>query len=251
MSQPASHYKKWNGNYELSDKSLLAKPDFARVIAAVIAAWSMTEAHLGRTLAALIGSKQSVVMSMYSAARSFEVHRALLLAAVNEVMPKRYADIFGISLSVLARSAKHRHRFAHCIWGRSLDPNLDALVLVEPKDSWNIAADQIKFWRKTKPGIEVNIATLYSKAPNLPHNKIIVFRIKDLYDVHDEVERSYQIADALFQLVGSKGDGRRKIYNWLIAQDDIQAARDRAKNNSQPKGSPLPGQRKRSRGGKP
>jgi hypothetical protein len=247
---PASHYKKWNGSCELSDQSLLAKPELAGLVASVIAAWSMTEAHLGRTLAALIGSKQPVIMSMYSATRSFEVQRALLLAAVKEVMPKRYADIFDISLAVLARSAKYRHRFAHCIWGRSLDTTLDALVLVAPKDSWNVAADQLKFWRRAKLPSNGSIMHLYAQTPNLSHDKIIVYRLKDLQEVHVEVERSYQIADALFRLAGSKGDGRRRIYNWLIGQADIRSARDRAKNDSRPKAPPPAQQHSRSRRGK-
>jgi hypothetical protein len=100
---------RWSGNYVFGSDVLTNMADHGAVVAAVIAGWSVTEAHLGRTFATLIGAKQPAAMSMYAAARSFEVQRSLLEAAVDDVLSKRYAALFRAAFVVLNRSARYRH----------------------------------------------------------------------------------------------------------------------------------------------
>ena len=79
-AQRATHVK-WNGNYFFGSDCLINKPDHTVLVATVIAGWSATEQHLGRAFGSLIGAKQPVTMSMYSAIRSFEVQRDLIKAS--------------------------------------------------------------------------------------------------------------------------------------------------------------------------
>src|SRR5665213_514455 len=109
MPQPASKVK-WNGNYMFGTDSLVARPEFGCLVAAVIAGWAIIETHLGRTFATLIGAKQPTTMNMYMAARSFDVQRDLLKVAAVDVLPKRYAALFDVALIILSRAALDRHK---------------------------------------------------------------------------------------------------------------------------------------------
>jgi hypothetical protein len=235
-AQPASSHK-WNANCTFGNEALVNMPDHGSVVAAVIAGWSVIEATLGRTFAMLIGARQPVSMSMYGAARSFEIQRELLQVAVNEVMSKRHAALIAATLVVVNRSAIHRHRFAHWVWGASADPELRALLLVEPRNYWNLTAAQMKYWRThVKRVLEKNGPTAFNAGmPQLAHDHIFVYRLKDLNDVRAQIERAYQMADALFELVDSKGHRRRMILHWLNSQADIRLALEKAKNGPQPK----------------
>jgi hypothetical protein len=115
MPQPASKVR-WNGNYIMGNDALIGSPEFASIVAAVIAGWSMTETHLGRTFAYLVGAKHPVTMSMYTTARTFRMQRDLLETVAKEVLPKKYAALFGVVMGVLTSAANDRHKFAHWIW---------------------------------------------------------------------------------------------------------------------------------------
>ena len=247
-AQPASSIPKWSGNYFFGNEALIGMPEYGSLVSAVIAGWSITEAHLGRSFAALIGAKQPITMTMYSAARSFEVQRDLVQAVVDEVLPRRYADLFRAALVVMGRAALHRHRFAHWVWGVSADPNLTALLLVEPKHLWNLTAAQIKHSKRHQRKIGEANQLLQMFEPNFPrlrHQDILVYRLNDLQDARGQVERAYRISVALRQLVDSKGARRRTIYHWLMSEADIRSAFEKARNSPLPKKPPRPPRRRK------
>jgi hypothetical protein len=234
-AQPASHVK-WNGNYFFGSDVLINLPDHGCLVAAVIAGWAATETNLGRMFAELIGAKQPVTLSMYAAARSFEVQRDLLQAAVDEILPKRYATLFKAALVVLNRAAKQRHNFAHWIWGASADPGLQALLLVEPKHFWNLAAEDIRFWKrisKKAPTARENPMPFILNPPKLDHKHIVVYRLKDLREVHEQIEQAFRIADAFRQIVDAKDSRRHAIYKWINSEPQIHSeiAKTKAKTN--------------------
>lgn len=227
--QPATNVR-WNGNYIFGNEVLISFPELGTLVAATIAGWAMAEANLGRTFAALIGARQPVTMSMYSAARSYDVQRDLLQTAVNEIMPKRYSQLFRAALEVLSRAAHHRHRFAHWIWGASADPDLKALLLIEPKEFWQVAAVQLRYWQhnRTKSRIErVGPVAFAANVPKFPHDRIWVYQLKDLQEARASTERAYRIAEALRQLVQSNSERRRAIYRWIRNEADIKSALSR------------------------
>jgi hypothetical protein len=220
---PASKVR-WNGNYIFGNNVLTAKPAFGSAVAAAIAGWSITEAHLGRIFATLVGAKQPVTMSMYEAIRSFEVQRDLLRAAARDVLPRRYAIVFEASLNILTKAAADRNKFAHWVWGASADPGLDALFLVEPKHFWKLTAIQIKYWKTSRRKKIANTLALFSSQPRLNHDHIYVYRLTDLNAVGARIERSYRIAETLRQFVESSGSRRRLLYQRLCSEGDIQKA---------------------------
>jgi hypothetical protein len=230
---PASKIK-WNGNYIFGNEVLLAKPQFGALVAATIAGWSMTETHLGRTFATLIGAKQPAAMRMYEAVRSFDIQRDLIRAAANEVLSVRYATLFDLSLNILTRAAADRNKFAHWVWGASADPDLDALFLVEPQHFWKLAVAQLQYWNaRGKGSIErVGPVTFNMMQPKLAREHIFVYRINDLQKAHDRVERAYRIADKLRVLSGAKSDRRQIIYRSLCALPDIREALEKKKTSN-------------------
>lgn len=234
---PASRVK-WNGDYLFGNEALINKPEFGSLVAAVIAGWAITETHLGRTFATMIGTKQPVTMSMYEAVRSFEIQRDLLRAAANDVLPKRYAALLDAALSVLTRAASDRNKFAHWVWGASADPALDALFLVEPKHFWKLAVAQIKH---SKKGLgAVGALNYMATQPKLDREHIYVYRLRDLQEARGLIERAYRIADALRVLVESKGVRRRAISRWLCAEDDIRKVVEGRKKKAAPHKPPAP-----------
>jgi hypothetical protein len=240
---------KWNGNYAFGSDVLTNMADHGAVVAAVIAGWSITETHLGRTFATLVGAKQPVAMSMYAAVRSFEVQRSLLQAAVNEALPERHAALFKAALVVVNRAAQYRHSFAHWVWGASADPSVVALLLVEPKNFWHLTAAQIKYWnnRRGRASIERAGPVAFAAAmPRLHHEHIWIYRLKDLQEARGHIERAFRIADALRQFVASKGPRRRAIYRWIKSEADIREALEKAKNSRQPTHSPRRARRPKS-----
>ena len=231
MTAQLASQRKWNGNYIFGNDVLINMPEYGSHVAAVIAGWSLVEAQLGRTFAALIGAKQPVTMSMYSAVRSFEVQKNLLEAAVNDMLPKRNAIFFRAALTVINRAAIHRHRFAHWIWGASADPALTGLLLVEPKDFWNVTAAQIKYWnKKGKAHLEAGSSMAFHVGlPKLAHEHIYIYELKDLKDCREQVERALYIADKLRNFANSRRKKRREIYQLLTADDAIYTALKKAK----------------------
>ena len=191
MPQPASKVK-WNGSYVFGNDVLTNRPELGCLVAAVIAGWSVTEAHLGRIFANLVGSKQSATMSMYTIVRSEDIKRDPLRAAAADVLPKRYVTVFLAALNVLGRAGGIRHEFAHGIWGAPLDPVLKALLLVEPRHFWSLTVAQNKHLMTTyrlKP-------PKFETFPQLDHEHIMVYRLRDLTDARARVERSFAIAQA-------------------------------------------------------
>lgn len=222
-AQPASTMK-WTGAHEFGNKVLTDLPSHGSIVASVIARWAMIETYLGATFAVLIGAKEPAAMSMYLATRSFEVQRDLLQAAVDELMAMKYAQMFKSCLVVINRAAQHRHHFAHWIWGASLDPNLSALLLVDPKNFLKLSAAQTKYWRhnRTKSSIEyAGPVEFMAKAPKLSLEHVFVYRTKELKEALHEVERAYRIAQALRELVSSPTVRKRVIYKWLDSESDI------------------------------
>jgi hypothetical protein len=226
MAQRASNVS-WNGNYVFGSDTLLSKPEHAAWVAAGVAAWAATEEHLGRVFGSLIGAKQPVTLSMYTAIRSPEVQRDIVKAACVELLPKRYAMLAAACLEQLYKISKERHQFAHWIWGMSADPALNALLLVEPRHFWMLHAARTRHWRKN-----ANMGLSLLRQPHLSHEDIWVYKLSDLKDVHQRMDRAYQIADALERLVASSSNPRRQaIYRMLSGQPDIQSALTRVKRN--------------------
>ncbi len=234
MAHRASKMK-WNGNYLFGNDVLINKPEFGALVAAAIAGWAMTEARLGRAFAHLIGAKQPITMSMYEVVRSFEVRRDLLTTAAAEVLPKRYALLFSAALSVLTRAASDRHNFAHWIWGCSADPELDALFLVEPKQFWRLTVTQVRYWkyeRGKKTIGKVGPWQFTANSPKLDGEHIHVYRLKELQETRERIERAYWIANALSELAAANTARRRVIYQRLCAEADIQTALEKEKKKA-------------------
>ena len=236
-AQRASHVR-WNGNYAFGSDTLLARPKLAAQIAATISGWAITEAHLGRALAILVGSTQPAALAMYMAVRSFDAQRDMLMAAVSEVMRPRYARLIKVCLDVIGKGYKDRNQFAHWIWGASSDPNLDALLLVEPKHFWNLAAEQTKFLKAqgiSPASIGSSGFPVLINQPMLDHAHIQIYRGGDLEEAHQRMDQNFRIAEGVRLLAGANGAQRRLLYHLLCTEPAIQQALQNMKKNNLPK----------------
>lgn len=241
MPNPASKVR-WNGNYFFGDVSMFAKPRHAALVAAVIAGWSGTEAHLGRVFANLVSSKHAVTMNMFAAARSFEVQRDLLLAAARTTLPRTHFTTFEASIVVVSRASRDRHAFAHGIWGHSADPELDALLLVQPEHLWDLTRKRMRHRRAnwSEPSSDPP-NDYFLNMPSLSREVIMVYEIRDLEDARQRIEKAYKIADALFDLSASQAaQERRTILQWLRSQPEIRTAEEKKHSNPQPERASRP-----------
>jgi hypothetical protein len=216
---------KWNGESTWGTNVLTEAPELGALVAATITAWTMTEAHMGRLFGSLIGIKQPMTMSMYSAIRSFEVQRDLIKTASVERLPKRYAIAVTAGMSVVQKFYKTRNEFAHWIWGASTDPELKALLLVDPKYFWKLHIEQHQWWndKRRKGAIErVGPFAFMKGKPEISRDDIWVYRLSDLQQKRREIERAYGIIEALRLLVVQDVARRRGIYHWLCSEADLQ-----------------------------
>jgi hypothetical protein len=171
---------------------------------------------------------------MYGAVRSFDVQRDMLIAAVREVLPNRYAVLFEASLSVIRRAASDRNKFAHWIWGSSADPELQALLLVEPKHFWQLTVQQINHFKFVEKQTESALSA-FLMPPRLDRQNIYVYQLKDLQEAQRRVERAFGIAASLRVLADGDGSLRQSLYRALCREPDIQkAVEDMKKNNPSP-----------------
>ena len=167
---------------------------------------------------------------MYSAIESFAVQKTLLLTAAQTVLPKKYFNIFRVTMGILNRSVDHRNKFAHGIWGVSQDPDLrDALLLVAPKHFWKMRAQRINHYRQFLR--HDNPAKALLPYPNLDMTKVFVYRRQDLVEICEEIERAYDYAHALMNLVDSKPDRRKLVLRWLSAQPPIRQVLEKDRRN--------------------
>jgi hypothetical protein len=235
---------KWNGNYWFGGDIITRKPLLAGIVAGVIAEWSLTEAHLGRVFAYMIGAKHPITMTMYESVKSFDVQRDLLQKVAAETLAERNYELLSAALIVLNRRAAVRHRFAHWIWGISADPEVDALLLVEPKHFWRLSIKQYSFHKKVgvvgsaqvSPSL---MATINVHLPKLDHEHIYIYKEQDLLAEAARMRGAMLIADRLRRLVSQKGAPQRGTYRLLYTDADIRTALDRAKK-APPNSDPTP-----------
>jgi len=192
-------------------------------VSRAIAGWAITESHLGNAFAELVGPKQTAALSMYAAMRSFELQRAMLEAIVVEKLPKTSARIFCATLAVISRDASIRHKFAHWIWGRSMDIGLstEALLLVEPKHFWRLRTLKIAFAKKKARNPHGPYGLI--NRPWLSSKVIYVWRRDDLIEACRKMETSFARANALNGMLSSKPAARRQIQNQLKNVPEIHS----------------------------
>ncbi|MDP1838146.1 MAG: hypothetical protein Q8N31_11965 [Reyranella sp.] len=226
--QPFSHLKT-DGNYIFGTDALHGREHLTARVTIAIAGWSIVQAHLGNAFAELIGGKTPVAMSMYAAFDSFAVQRQLLITAVEELLPKRYSEVFRLTLKVIEVAGKERHRFAHWIWGGSTDPKFSTkiLLLVEPRHSWRVRVAAI---RRAK-GIPKEDLSFFVM-PRLDPKEIRAYTADDLERVGRQMELAWRYAHALSDLVASKPKRRLEIRRALLAQPEIHRAYDEARRRS-------------------
>jgi hypothetical protein len=113
---------------------------------------------------------------------------------------------------------------------------MDALLLVEPKHFWPLHVARLRHWqREWKPGRRrMGALGVAISEPQLDLANILVYRLRDLKEVQERVERSYRIAEALHVLAASTGPRRRTISRWLLNEADIRSAFDRVKKAQAP-----------------
>jgi hypothetical protein len=232
----------WNGNYVFGNNVLTARPEYGSLVAAVIAGWAVTETHLGRVFAYMVGAKHPITMSMYAAIHSFDTQRDLLKVAAEESLSKRNAILFKASLVVLNRAAQERHKFAHWIWGASADPALQALLLVEPKHFWHLSLAQIGHMKRQGKDTltPLEMAWINATLPKLDPSIIYVYGLKDLEATRDRMEKAFVIADMLRRLVSLKAAQRRSIYQRLYADADIRLVLEKDGKKGLPRTRPIP-----------
>lgn len=230
--QPLSKASK-SGNYVLSNDPLMKTPELGALVATAIAGWAMIETLLGDSFVALIGRKQPVTMSMYTALTSPELRQKLFEAAAKELLPLKYANLVSDVLAALDVLAQKRHKFAHWLWGRPTDPELaGTLILVHPKHHWDHLMATAKHWRR--PSVRKDpLVFAWRDTPKLDANFIFVYRAEELRQVCDEMDGGYKQAQMLHDMMFVRPARRKELYSRLYAEPAIRVARNQRKKKSQ------------------
>jgi hypothetical protein len=218
-------------NHFFGSSALVLRAEQAARIAVAISGWAATEAHLGHLFAALLGAESPLSMEVYAVTRSFDVQRDMIETALRDRLPTQYSDIGFAILTLLHRTATTRHHFAHWIWGSSPDIP-DAVLLAEPKMFWRTRVARLRHWKKAK---DTDPLTSLQTEPQIDRSAVLVYKTRDLDEVINRIELSYQYVEALYQIVVSKTARRRQIYLQLLREHDIRAAlekRMKAQNRS-------------------
>ena len=186
-----------------------------------IAGWARIEAELGIMFASLVGAREPSAMSLYAAVRSFDVQRTLLETAARELLPTRYADMVLAVLIVVARAAVIRHKFAHWMWGALRDLP-DALLLIDPKCLWRRRVAYLQYWkRKRKYSMDPQVIL---DTPDYDLSLMTVYRTQDLIEIKERIKKSTAYVSLIHEIVLVGASERRRIYNKLCGEPEIQKA---------------------------
>lgn len=211
MPQPGDRVK-WSGRYHFGSTALASKSAMSQWIGIVISDWSGVDMNLGRILATILGTRSSIIMSVYSESRSYATQREILRKAADECLNKTDAGLLENLLGLLAPAASIRNKFAHGIWGISLDPKLDALLLVEQKDLFKLTIAQRRHIRRTRNSGPHDLLT---NMPQLNVSDIQIYRLNDLERAGKQLDLAYGMTEAFRSLVESDGDRRCRIRKYL------------------------------------
>lgn len=228
MPQPGDKVR-WNGNHIFGNDALLANPELASWVSAIIAGWSGTEAHLGRIFATLIGSQHPIALSMYTEVKSFDVQKALLERTAREILPEDDALLLSALLIVIRPISGLRNQFAHWIWGASADPKLNALLLAEPKHFMNLTVEHIKF-RENQ--INEGPHDFVGKFPSLDRKYMWVYRLNDFREAKEKIDRAYRMTEAFRRLIDAEDPIRQELKKVLIGQPDLGRALAKVRANA-------------------
>ncbi|MEK7995682.1 MAG: hypothetical protein AAB403_17925 [Planctomycetota bacterium] len=199
----------------------LAPADLMALVADVVARWTGAQTTLGNVFAELIGARAPAAVNIFASFDSFAAQRKMLVMAAEDVLPKRYCEVFRAALSVIEGVATERHRFAHWMWGIYMTKvsKADFLLLADPKKTWRLRAQQIRHFRRFK--IEDSRAAHLSQ-PRLAQKEVFVYREDDLRKVKRQMMRAAGYAHALEDLVRATPKQRLHIDRALRAESHIR-----------------------------
>lgn len=170
---------------------MLKRPEHAAYVAAVVGAWSHSEAGLVRLLATILKRSARSAVLMLDELRSFDRQATLVRRVARIELPPDDAALVDAVLGIVAPLAKVRNQFAHHIWGVS--PLVDDGLLLAPPElqrDWYLV------------GLEMS--ELHHRWRDRPqpdyqrHNeRILVYRLSDLKEAHAQMERAARL---LFEL---------------------------------------------------
>jgi len=164
-------------------------------------------------------ASKPVTMNMYGEFRSFEVQKTLLTTAVREMLSTRYADTFEVTLTILLRSAKIRHTFAHGLWGESSDVP-DALLLADPKGFWELAMRDAKYQWNLPPVLRGRMLA----ADRIEKSYISVDPKSCLEHYSCLIDDAYNRVTLVYQMIVESTSQRHRLYLSLCSLRDVREA---------------------------
>ena len=108
------------------------KPHLSSKASRCIALGSLIENLYGAILTSMLGANAKPAAAMYKSLQSLNAQSAVVLAAAEAVLSDDELDVLSAVTSLCNRAMKHRHRFAHWVWGHSKGYP-EAIILIDPK----------------------------------------------------------------------------------------------------------------------
>jgi hypothetical protein len=113
-------------------KIAITRPELSSRAARCIALGAQIESLYGAVLTTVLGAYAAPAAAMYRSLQSLNAQLAVVHAAAEVVLNQEEMGVLNAITRISNRALKHRHRFAHWVWGHH-QGYPDALTLIKPE----------------------------------------------------------------------------------------------------------------------
>jgi len=194
MPQPLSRVKP-EADISIGPQSLHVFPQFLPRIMGVIAQWAHTDGDFANVFAMTLKTDIEVGVGVYQAFNGLEARRMALFAAAKKALPEWQQIALDAVWRATKASRDQRDRFAHHVWGYSVDlPN--ALLLRNP----NVVIDRNISYRT---GVEIKDGRHLISPKDFDREKVFVYREKDFERAFMDALEANRLVTYLYWLVSN------------------------------------------------
>ena len=194
MPQPLSRVKP-EADINIGPQSLHVFPQFLPRIMGVIAQWAHTDGDFANVFAMTLKADIEVGVAVYQAFNGLEARRTALFAAAKKALPEWQQ----IALDAVWRATKgsrdQRDRFAHHVWGYSVDLP-DALLLMNS----SVVVDRNISYRTR---LEIKDGRHLVSPKDFDRSQVFVYREKDFDRAYMDALEANRLVTYLYWLVSN------------------------------------------------
>jgi hypothetical protein len=168
-------------------------------------------------------------MAMYGALTSTQAQMAALQAAAKASLSPEHLELFSALLVVVKRSAVHRNKVAHWLWGIS-EQVPDALILVNPDAVLDLHTNNGEYMARWKEGKKVPDP---STLPGLDLSEAFVYGEQEFREIIDDLTDVWSLTNSFAFLIISGATPNDVQFQMLSVSPRIQTELEKARKSRQ------------------